>query len=283
MREAEGLRAEFERDGVVYVPHALSRRTLDLAERAWQWSIDHPGPGASHLPANGDGTFYQDLANPAALAAYTPLVREPEIAGLVTALLGQPRTWFMYEQIFLKENGFTRRTPWHQDTPYLPVDGSDLLVLWITFEPVPAANALEFVRGSHRGPLYDGSRFDPQDDTAPLYGTGELPRLPDIEADRPAWDIVSWDITPGDVLAFHPSILHGGAPTHVGLRRRTLSLRFFGESARVAQRPGMVAVENDPETTGPDVHPLTRMRRRSPGTPFRDAAFPEVVASIGSE
>jgi hypothetical protein len=45
----------------------------------------------------------------------------------------------------------------------------------------------------------------------------------------------------------------------------------------------MVAVENDPETTGPDVHPLTRMRRRSPGTPFRDAAFPEVVASIGSE
>jgi ectoine hydroxylase-related dioxygenase (phytanoyl-CoA dioxygenase family) len=279
MAKAAELRNDFLRDGVVHLPGALCAETLRRAEAAWQWSVDHPGPGAAELPSNGDGTFYQDLANPAALDYYTPLVRDTEIAEIATGILGQRQVWYMYEQIFLKDRGTTRRTPWHQDTPYLPVEGDDLLVMWITFEPVAAANALEFVRGSHRGPLYDGSRFDPKDDTAPLYGTGEMPLLPDIERDRAGWDIVAWDVTPGDVLLFHPSILHGGAPTHPGMRRRTLSLRFFGADARVAQRPGMVRVENDAVPASADVHPLTRMRHRQPGTPFRDPAFPEVLAS----
>jgi len=270
------LRAAFARDGVVHLARALSPATLARAEQAWQWSVDHPGPGAANLPANGDGTFYQDLANPAALRQYRPLVQETEIAEIATGILGQAQVWFMYEQIFLKDHGTTRRTPWHQDTPYLPVEGDDLVVMWITFEPVTAANALEFVRGSHRGPLYDGSRFDPKDDTAPLYGNGALPVLPDIERDRSRWDIVAWNIEPGDVLLFHPSILHGGAPTHAGLRRRTLSLRFFGADAQVAQRPGMVPIENDVDAIREDVHPLTRMRRSRPGTPFRDPAFPNV-------
>lgn len=278
MAMPEQLRTDFEHDGVIRLADALSAETLQSAERAWQWSVEHPGPGASRLPSNGDGTFYQDLANPAALAHYAPLVQQTEIADIVTGLLGQRQVWFMYEQIFLKENGTTRRTPWHQDTPYLPVEGKDLVVMWITFEPVAAANALEFVRGSHCGPLYDGSRFDPQDDTAPLYGTGEMPVLPDIERDRGSWDIVSWGVTPGDVLLFHPSILHGGAPTRAGMRRRTLSLRFFGTDARVAGRPGMLAVENEAGPIRADVHPLTRLRRRQPGLPFRDPAFPEVVA-----
>lgn len=273
---AEDPAARFLRDGVLHLPGALPAETLHAAEAAYTWSIEHPGPGAARLPARGDGTFYQDLANPAALPVYTPLVRAPAIADLVTTLFGQPDAWFMYEQIFLKENGTTRRTPWHQDTPYLPVEGRDLLVMWITFEPVDAAHALEFVRGSHNGPLYDGSRFDPDDDTAPLYGTGDFPPLPDIEADRAAWDIVSWDVRPGDVLLFHPSALHGGAPTHRGMRRRTLSLRFFGADARVAQRPGMKPVEQDARPLPDDVHPLTRMRRVPPGAVFRDPGFPSL-------
>ena len=49
---------------------------------------------------------------------------------------------------------------------------------------VPKHNALEIVRGSHHGTLYDGTTFrDPNDPTEPLWG-GALPRLPDIEAER---------------------------------------------------------------------------------------------------
>jgi ectoine hydroxylase-related dioxygenase (phytanoyl-CoA dioxygenase family) len=187
-------------------------------------------------------------------------------------LWGGGDIWFMYEQVFSKSGGVTRRTPWHQDTPYLPVRGSQVAVLWMSFEPVPAGQALEFVRGSHRTTLYDGSRFDPDDDTAPLYGDGSLPRLPDIEADRARWPIVSWATRPGDAIVFHPATLHGGGATTTAQGRRTLSLRFFGEDAVVAARPGRRGAE-EPASHDPAVHPLPRMRARPDGAPFRDPAF----------
>jgi ectoine hydroxylase-related dioxygenase (phytanoyl-CoA dioxygenase family) len=264
----------YRKDGVVCLPGALAPETMALALEAYEWSLAHPGPGAGNLPGRETGTFYQDLANPAALAAYGPLVTETEIGDLIADLWRHPDVWFMYEQVFSKAGGETRRTPWHQDAPYLPVSGERLAVMWISFDPVAADQALEFVRGSHLGPLYDGSRFDPDDDTLPLYGDGSYPRLPDIEAERERWPLVSWATQPGDVLVFHPALLHGGGATDQTSRRRTLSLRFFGEDAVVASRPGMRAVENP--VVDPNVHPLTRMRRLPEGTPFRDPAFPRV-------
>jgi ectoine hydroxylase-related dioxygenase (phytanoyl-CoA dioxygenase family) len=267
--------ARFQCDGVIHLPGALSPETLARARVAYDWSLANPGPGASRLPAGGTGTFYQDLANPAALEAYGTLARDSEIGDLIAALWGKPAVWFMYEQVFVKAGGITRRTPWHQDSSYLPVRGADLAVLWMSFEPVSAAQALEFVAGSHRGTLFDGSRFDPEDDTAPLYGDGVLPRLPDIEARRDAYPIVSWATEPGDVVVFHPAVLHGGAPTTADTPRHTLSLRFFGSDATVAVRPGRRPATTPAGAAGP-AHPLTRMRAEADGAPFRDAAFPRL-------
>jgi len=277
----------FQLDGVVCLPGALSPATLALAEALYQWSLAHPGPGAAELPGRQSGSFYQDLANPAALERYRPLVAGTEVGELIAGLWGGGPVWFMYEQVFRKTGGETRRTPWHQDAPYLPVRGAQLAVLWISFDPVTPAQALEFVRGSHQGPLYDGSRFDPDDDTAPLYADGSYPRLPDIEAERERWPIVSWPTEPGDVIVFHPAILHGGGATVDDGQRRTLSLRFFGADAEVAWRPGMQPAEQQGLTpdqsaatapaTQPPVHPLTLMRECADGTPFRHPDFPRVL------
>lgn len=267
---ATSAREEFQRDGVTCLPQALPAESLRLAEEAFTWSLDHPGPGASApFEGTGDaasGRFYQDLCNPAAPteARYTRLLAESPLAGIVADLWQQDDVWFMYEQVFLKEGGESRRTPWHQDAPYLSVEGEHLAVVWITFDEVPAADSLEFVRGSHRGTLYNTSAFDPDDETIPLHEG--LPRLPDIQADRARWDIVSWAVTPGDLIVFHPALLHGGAATHPGGRRRTLSLRFFGPDATYVTRPGggvAPMVEGLPD-------------RLTDGDPFRDPAFPKL-------
>jgi ectoine hydroxylase-related dioxygenase (phytanoyl-CoA dioxygenase family) len=261
-------------DGVVCVRGALDPASLALAQAAFDWSLAHPSPAANRY-AGGEGTFYQDLANPKAPPAYRTLIHDSCAADIAAALWGSSDVWFMYEQVFLKEGGESRRTPWHQDSSYLPVDGSRIAVMWISFDPVSKADSLEFVRGSHRGPMYDGSRFDPNDDTAPIYGDGSLPRLPNIEAERDRWDIVSWAVEPGDVLVFHPGVLHGGAPTHHGTRRRTLSLRFFGDDAVYALRPGMSAAKR------PEDDPEGNVFRRAaaaltPGDPLRHPGFPKV-------
>ena len=261
--QTHGLATTYAQDGVVFLPNALSADTLALAETCYDWSLAHPTPSANEFYTSSDGTFYQDLCHPDAARAYEKLLVETNVADLVADVWGTPDVWFLYEQVFVKEGGDTRRTPWHQDAPYLAVEGDELAVMWINFEPVPQAQSLEFVRGSHKGTLYDGSAFDETDDTVPVFGHG-LPRLPDIEAHRDDWDIVSFAIAPGDVVIFHPATLHGGAPTQAGGRRRTLSLRFFGAHATYAQRP-----DPAPAPLVAGLHDALNA-----GDPFRHAAFP---------
>jgi ectoine hydroxylase-related dioxygenase (phytanoyl-CoA dioxygenase family) len=259
---ATGLREAYARDGVVFLPRALDAAQLADAEAAYAWSLEHPGPLASRIPQTTDSTFYQDLYNPDCLSSYRSMLERSPIPAMMAELWGTPDVWFMYEQVFLKEGGDTRRTPWHQDSSYLAVAGEDLAVVWITFDPCAASQSLEFVKGSHRGRLYNGSRFQLDDDTAPTHPNSSLPRLPDIEADRGDWDIVSWAVEPGDLVVFHPATLHGGAATRPGQRRRTLTLRFFGDRSHYDVREG---------GAGPVVRGFHD--RMSQGAPFRDPSF----------
>ena len=256
-------REAFARDGVVFAPQALTGDALAAAQAAWDWSLANPGPFASRIAQHdAAATFHQDLYNPRCLEGYRAMLEASPLTALIADLWGAPEVWFMYEQVFLKEGGEARRTPWHQDSSYLAVAGHHLAVAWITFDPVSAAESLEFVRGSHRGVLYNGSRFALGDDTAPLHRESSMPRLPDIEADRAAFDIVAFAVEPGDVVIFHPAMLHGGAPTHPGQRRRTLSLRYFGADAVYDPRPG---------PAGPRVEGIHA--RLKAGDPFRDPSF----------
>jgi ectoine hydroxylase-related dioxygenase (phytanoyl-CoA dioxygenase family) len=265
----ESLRQAYHDDGVVFLGQALDADALRLAEAAFNWSVSHPGPAHGSPFEGTPGAFYQDLCNPDAPTndQYRRLLAESSIRRIVTALWGNPEIWFMYEQIFLKEGTASRRSPWHQDAPYLCVEGDDLAVMWITFDRVAKEDSLEFVRGSHRATLYNTSSFSGDDDTEPL--SEGLPRLPDIEGDRDPWDIVSWPVEPGDVIVFHPAMLHGGAGTRRGGRRRTLSLRFFGRDAVYVERPGG------------GVAPMVEGLHESltPGAPFRHPAFPKLAAA----
>jgi hypothetical protein len=282
MADYSTLRNQFHQDGVVFLKGAFDVASMRLALEAYEWSLAHPSRNACDFSQAVPGRFYQDLANPKATAAYMRLLNESPASAIVSQLWGGENVWFMYEQVFLKTNGEGRRTPWHQDSSYLPVEGDQLAVMWISFDPVAREDSLEFVRGSHRGILYNGSSFDPADDTAPLYPDGRLPRLPNIEAERKHWDIVSWAVEPGDVIVFHPAMLHGGAPTHNGATRRTLSLRFFGGDAKYVSRS--IFEDSSPDTKrGPREVPdgeetafATLSGRLRIGEPFRHPAFPRI-------
>ena len=212
------------RDGVVMLKGALTADAFQKVEAAVAWSLANPSPTAVRFYPNEPATFFEDRGN-----HHAGLVREIGLDAMVSKLWGGAAPiWYLGEQLFLKEGGASRRTPWHQDTSYLRMMGAQLVACWISLDALPREHALEFVRGSHAGVLYNGSAFAAHDDTAPLYKHSKLPRLPDIQADREAFDIAAWDVEPGDVIVFHLGVLHGGAGTAPGLRRRTISMRFLG-------------------------------------------------------
>ena len=262
-------RRDFRADGVVCLRGALDGARLNALQAAWEWSVDHPGPLASGLLQDTDSAF-QDLCNPGAMAAYGTLVRRSPLADYAAGLWDAAPVWFLYEQVFHKHGGAAGRTPWHQDTSYLALDGGQLVAFWISFDAVPRANALEFVRASHRGVLHNTSRFDPEDPTRPIFPSAELPDLPDIQARREAFDIVGFATEPGDIVAFHTSMLHGGGAVDTDTpERRTLTLRFFGEDIVSAARPG---------PAGPFYEDI---RGLAPGQPFRHPRFLQVRGANG--
>jgi hypothetical protein len=227
-------RETFARDGVVKLAGLLDDALLRKCEDCFTWSLHNPGPLAHFTYKDTDHQHHVDNFNPAAIAMYHDLVSAPVFAETLSAILGSEHVWYFAEEIFFREGGKAGRSPWHQDTAYIPIGGRQWANLWISFEKLPPPNALEVVRGSHLGPRYDGSDFkDPATPASPLHG-GDWQPLPDIERDRAAdpasWDVAWCAIEPGDVLMLHPHSLHGGAPVDSETpTRRTLVLRFFGD------------------------------------------------------
>lgn len=233
----ETLRQRFLEDGAIKVEKLLDADMMAECRTHYDWSVANPGPFAFNI---FDGTIHKtinDNSNPAAQPMYKEFVQRLPVADLLAEIWGSEHVWFFGEEIFGKEGGQAGRSPWHQDTSYLPWTGSHFANLWISFEPLPKANSLEVIRGSHHGQTYDGTTFtDPNDVTRPLHGGETWPRLPDIEAERKAdparWDALSWATEPGDVIMLHPHALHGGAPIDANCpNRHTLVLRFFGDDA----------------------------------------------------
>ncbi len=262
--DIDAVKQAYERDGAVPLRGLLSPAQMADVTAAYEWTRDHRS--AAFTTMGGDERSWQDLSNPESYAAYAGMLARSPVPPLLKQLWGGGPVWYMYEQIFHKE-ATGNFTPWHQDTPYMPVAGGLLAVVWISLESVSRAEALEFCLGSHRGPLYNGASFKPDDPTDPFYKTGDLPRLPDVEADRGAWNIAGWETGPGDAVLFHPSTLHGGGVPGLTGRRRTLTLRFFGEDAVYASRPGPVAAPRVP-----GLH-----ESLSDGDSFRHRMFPLVA------
>lgn len=254
-----GFAERFFRDGVLIVENAFSEQDMALIEAAWQGNFDNPSPLAQHLYAGSGGTFIQSVEDSSKKPAFRAMFAGTPVVDIARDVFGTGGVWYFHDQLFFKKGDPdkpVRRTPWHQDTPYHPIDGMKFVVFWIPLQDIPEEYALEVIRGSHRETLYNGSFFDPSDDTLPVYDEKEMPRLPDVEADRAQWDIVTCAMKRGDVLIFHPSCLHGGGPTPAGATRRSLSLRMIGDDVQHVARPAPNADSPTANNIGDDEEEL---------------------------
>ena len=248
----EAEREAYERDGAVLLRAILPPSWLAEVRDGIEESYARPGELSSKLAMpNGGGEIRMDQVPSLHNARLHRFVMESPSCEIAAALLGSERVHHVLDQMFYKPAGTILPTAWHQDTPYLRVKGDGLCRLWIACDPSPAAATVSVVRGSHRwgvefrpvepedveaveqkiggGFSYDSGRFD-----------GSLPKVPDIAAHEASFDVMSWDVQPGDVLAFNGNILHGnsrGLAHHPHPRRAFATLWGSGD-VKVLHRPG---------------------------------------------
>ena len=230
----------FEADGAVLLKGVIGPDWRARVAAAIERDIVDPGPFFHGYEAEGQGRFHGNLRvwqNDPVFRAYCFESGLPELAA---QFFGASKINLLYDQLFVKEPGTANPTRWHNDQPYWPVRGRQVMSFWLALDPTTAENGrLEFVRGSHRWDRWFQPEPFGKTVTRSYDDNPDYEKMPDIEAARGDYDIVAWDMEPGDVIAFHAMTVHGaGGNLRDDVRRRGYTVRYTGDDARYDTRPG---------------------------------------------
>lgn len=240
----------YQRDGAVHLQSVLQGEALAQLTRGLEELHARPTGQITRVKAaDGEGGTLIGQNASWGYASLIDLVEQGELARIAGQLMEVRSAQLILDQVFYKEPGRIVPTPWHQDTPFLCVRGMDMARVWISCDPSPREVTLQVVRGSHRWNVIYDTRSDAnaavamQDgDTEFTYagmGDERLPASPDVEKHRDSFDILSWQVEPGDAIVFQGNVLHG-APglDHHPVPRRAFATMWGGPDLRYHQSAG---------------------------------------------
>ncbi len=257
----------YHRDGVLIVRGVLDEAEVELAREGIAQVLAHEGMFTKTASGVDDpGRFVEDFRRWQEFGQIEQIAVQSRVpryaAELLAAYSSDGPVRFYHDHVLVKEGGTRQRTPWHQDQPYYNVDGHGTSA-WIPVDPVPLGGCLELVAGSHEGPWKMPRTF--LDGKAKWFPEGSLDELPDIEADRDAFDIRAATMAPGDAIFFDFLTIHGAPGFPFSGRRRVLSLRYLAGDAVHAPREWV---------TSPPFDELIGIL--ADGAPMDDPLFPVV-------
>ncbi len=223
----------FEEDGAIVLRGVISPEWIEKIATAIDRDIADPGPFVHAYPAkDGSGKFHGNLRIWENDPVFHEFCASSPLPALAARLLRSETVSLLYDQMFVKEPGTTNPTRWHSDQPYWPIRGWQVLSFWISPDPVTAdSGALEFVRGSHRwDKWFQPERFGDTTSHGDYERNPDYVKIPDIDTARGDYDIVSWDLEPGDAYVFHGLTVHGsGGNLRGDVRRRGYTVRYTGD------------------------------------------------------
>ncbi len=231
----------FNRDGVVPLRQLVSDEWLVKLGDAIEDDIREPGP-FYHGYESDEGRFHGNMRLWETHDVFREFCLESGLPAIAHAFFGSKKVNLLYDQLFVKESAMTQRTRWHNDQPYWPIRGRQVLSLWVALDKTTAESGrLEFIRGSHKWDRwFQPETFGKTEAINQYERNPDFEDIPDIEADRDNYDIISWDLEPGDVYLFHAMTVHGaGGNTLADRRRRGYTVRYTGDDVVYDMRPGL--------------------------------------------
>ena len=258
--------ASYSADGAVCLRNAFPLDWIERLREAVDADMRAPGPMVRiNTPKGAPGYFVVDGQLWQRHAAVRDFVFHSPAARIAQRLMGSDEVVYYHDHLLVKEPGTQERTPWHHDQPYYPIDGEQIVSFWLPLDPVDRATCVEYVKGSHRWGRWFQPKFFRQGGVDLAVSDPRFEPLPDLDAVRADHEFLTWDMAPGDVIAFHALTLHGASGNlSTTRRRRAFATRWCGDDARYASRVGQIS----PPIEG---HGL------QPGDRLACATFPKVI------
>jgi len=226
----------YARDGAVHIPGLFSE-WVPVIEAAIEQNMRSPGPYAAENVTDGDsGSFFDDYCNWQRIPELRDMVENSPAAEAAARIMASDSAQFFHDHILVKEPGTSKATPWHQDAPYYFVDGRQTVSIWIPVDPVEDTS-LRLIKGSN---LWEKMVLPVRWlNNADFYpAAGDYLPVPDPDQETGKFETLEWQMRPGDAVLFDFRTVHGARANMTQRRRRALSLRWIGDDARYADRPG---------------------------------------------
>lgn len=253
----------YQEDGVIMLKQALDPNWMAMVEAGIEEARNKSSLLGKFMSRKVEG-YQMDIFLWKRIDILRDLIYYSPCAELARQLMASNEVRFFYDQMFIKEPGTDAPTPWHQDLSFWPISGEQICSFWIPCDPVNRDNSgLMYVKGSHRwqqrfkaiSPDYIATLIDE-----------EMEDIPDINANPEKYELLDWDMEPGDILIFHPLTLHGSYGNASRVRcRRALALRWTGDD--VVYTPSSKRM------------PIHYKHNAVAGGPLRGAAFPRILPS----
>ena len=242
----------FQDDGVVLIK-GLFADYVELIQMGIDYNIQNPGRYAAENIKDGEGgRFFDDYCNWNRISQFQEVIKNSKVAEVAAGLMKSKTVQVFHDHVLVKEPGTSKPTPWHQDSPYYFVEGSQTVSFWSPVDAVTDAT-LRCVAGSHKWskPVLP-TRWLNED----KFYKDTVKYMPVPDPDAEGMKVLEWDMDPGDAVAFHYRILHGARGNETKKRRRAFSLRLVGDDARYVERPGPTS----PPFPGHNMKPGDRLR-----------------------
>lgn len=235
----------YHRDGVVLLKDLFDSEWIEVLKQGLIKNGENPTHRARTWDRDAEGrTMFWDSQAWQGIEEYQQFIFNSPAAALAGKLLRAKEINFFFDAVFVRSPGTQFATPWHQDEPYWSIEGYDTCTIWMPLVPVKKENALAYVPGSHLSTqVFDQYNFGDLNpdgktdvDQVDFSGIAE-DAIPDIDANRERYGVVSWDMEPGDCVAFNSRILHGGSGKLDKDRElRVFTSKWLGDDARIKFR-----------------------------------------------
>ena len=271
---------KFASDGVVLLENVIAPRWIEHLMQGLTKNIARPTHRSRIWDQDTMGrTCFYDSQAWQIINEYRDFIENSPIARIAAAALQTNKVNFFFDAVFVRSPGTQFRTPFHQDEPYWSIKGFDTCSIWMPLVAVEKKSALEFVTGSHlwrqQFRQINFAKFQVSARTQKKTAGGErkdaqgevYEGFPDIEGSRERYNIVSWDMNPGDCAIFNGRTIHGGSGRLAKDRDlKVFNTQWLGDDVRVCFRP---------EGMEPDHSSLMRSLGLTPGETIGTDTYPE--------
>lgn len=260
----------FDRDGAFILRDIIHADWVEFMREAVARMMANPSPTAlDYAQGQGPQFFTQTWGWLIDEGLRALVLRGPARDIAVQVLAPTDHVNLVMDQIFVKEAGTSKTTPWHQDYPYGNFAGDQVVRIWMPLDEVTAdSGAVHYLKGSHRwGRVFHPVMFLDPEASARQETPWERP--PDFDAEYDRYDWLVGECKPGDAILHHQLTVHGG-PANTSTRgRRAVTVNYA--SAEVTWEPRPFTGARMKAIAGHVPFP-----RLQPGGPIESELYPRV-------